>query len=279
MPPRSSNKSRKSVPKRSARKLRSRRVKNAAKKNLDTKFVQCVVEGSITPKQGVFVSNYLYGFVPLLDADPNYGVMSTDKFKVHQTLYDRVRINSMRIILTPKANTFDASQAQNDANLTLSGNGMIYSVIDRDGPGPWLTSGTAGDMPKLYEQYPSCVTKSLLKKLVRTYGTKWPKNMWLDTDPNQIVALEEVATRLGLFGGVTWYAENLVEDAGEVFNEPWGHMRIEYNCVFQGTKPTNTKVTDGVITITPIETSLEDAKANFSYFGSYYPQPEEEVPA
>ena len=123
MPP-SKSKSKKTTFKKVKRAI-AKQKKTAAKKNMDTKFVQVVLDRLVTPKQGVAVANYIYGFTPLLDSNGNNGVTSTDAFKLHATMYDRVRVNGMRITFIPKANTFDASAAQNDNDLTVSGSGLM----------------------------------------------------------------------------------------------------------------------------------------------------------
>jgi hypothetical protein len=43
-----------------------------------------------------------------------------------------------------------------------------------------------------------------------------------------------MAKELGLTGGVTMYADNLLEDNLEIINEPWATVVVEYNIVFQG---------------------------------------------
>lgn len=43
-----------------------------------------------------------------------------------------------------------------------------------------------------------------------------------------------MSRELGLQGGVTIYAENILEDSGEVYNEPWASVLVEHNIVFQG---------------------------------------------
>lgn len=251
---------------RAAKKVIGKQHKRAAKRNMDTKYVSCVLEGNITPKQGVGVANYLYGFVPVLDENAGQGVSSIINFNLHKAMYDRVRVNGYKITFIPKANVFSADAAQNDTNLTLTGSGTLLTIVDRDGPGPWLTT----NMVNTWNQYPSVQTRSLLKKQTRSYHIKYPKGVWLDTA--NIFEDTSLLNRLGLLGGVSFYAENLVEDAGEVFNEPWGLMRVEYHCVFEGLKPTNTTLdASGNIIMKPIETSFEDARANFTPWGEFYP--------
>jgi ACT domain-containing protein len=43
-----------------------------------------------------------------------------------------------------------------------------------------------------------------------------------------------MAKELGLTGGVTIYAENILEDNFEILNEPWATVVVEHNIVFQG---------------------------------------------
>jgi len=230
-----------------------------ATKNMDTHFLQVKTDGIVYPKQGVATSNYIYGFIPLLsDSSTFLNITSLTQFKQYCAMYDRVRINSVSIKFLPKANTFDAGAAQQDATLNVSGSGTYYTILDRDGPGPWVSNG----MPDLYKQYPSCKQTSVLKSHSRVYSVKYPTGVWLDT--SNIFSDSTLLNRLGLNGGLTYYGENLVEDNGEIYNEPWASMIIAYNCVFEGTKPTQVSFSGGVITITPVETSLSTAIANFS---------------
>lgn len=55
--------------------------------------------------------------------------------------------------------------------------------------------------------------------------------VWIDCDsPTQFALSRE----LGLQGGITIYAENVLEDNFETYNEPWASVLVEHNIVFQG---------------------------------------------
>jgi len=227
----------------------------ANKKNMDTKFLRVTAYSQVFPHQGALVSNYIYSFIPLMPTTANTWVLAEPQVKVHQTLYDEMRVNRMTVRYVPKANTLDQAAAQNDA-FNVSGNGMYYTAVDRDGPGPY-------DLAAI-QQYPSVRATSILKPCTRKYGVRWSNGEWLDT-ANPLVDLN-ILKRVGALGGCTQYAENILEDQLEVINEPWGTVQITWDLVFRGTKPQTTSVTDGVVTITPhTEVSYADAATKSTF--------------
>ena len=235
---------------RRAKKIVTKLRKKMAKKNLDTFFLKVKTTGMLAPVQGAAVSNYLSFFVPLLsNISGAIGVDKNAEFKLYQTLYDRVRINSVKVMLTPKANVFSQDAAQNDAALTLTGDGMLHSVIDRDGPPP-------GNIATL-SRYPSYRKQSLMKKMTRMYSIKYPTGVWLDAQ-TPFTDSQSTLNGLGLPGGCYFYAENLVEDKLEIWNEPVYEFNIEYNVVFCG--KTSAAIgydpDTGVVTLTPHDLSV-----------------------
>lgn len=233
---------------------RSKKVKSMASKNMDTKFVKAVFDWKITPAQGALVSNYVYNNYQLVAPTSVYtSVLNTKAYKTNAVLYDRVRINKIKVTYTPKANVFDAGNAQNDSQLTLSGNGMVDTAIDRDTILPWANTGVS----EAFQQYPSYRQFPAYKRFSRSYSVKYPTSVWLDTA--NIFEDSTLLKRLGLLGNIGVYAENLVEDKGEIFNEPYADVRIEYSMVFQGTKPTNISLdASGNVLISPIEPNESD---------------------
>lgn len=199
--------------------------KSKAKRNMDTFFLQVKNTGIITPTQGVAVSNYVYNAWSLDPTAPSSGMshLTNTEFILYQSMYDKYRINSVTVTVTPKANVFDAGQAQNDAAYTLTGDGMVHTCIDRDGIAP----------SNIYaiSRYPSYRKFSALKKFSRKYAIRYPTGVWIDCQtPGTFPAPKE----LGLTGGITIYAENLIEDKGELYNEPWAEVHVAYDIVFQG---------------------------------------------
>lgn len=207
-----------------AKKVVAKANRSKAKKNMDTFALKLRVQTSATPKQGTVVSNYMYLFWSLITATSVVGVTQLPEFILYRNLYDRVRINSMKLTFTPKANVLDQANAQNDGALTVNGDGMAHTVIDRDGAAPSNIARLS--RVASYQKY------SVLKKFSRAYSIKYPTGVWLDCQ--NIYRDPDLINQIGGDGGLTVYAENLLEDSLELFNEPVYDIQIEYNVVFQG---------------------------------------------
>lgn len=198
------------------------RVKKA-KQNMDTFFLKTKTLLTLTPAQGVSVSNYIYGgFVMNPGAGTNFYTNNAE-FNLYKLQYDKFRVNSVKLIVRPKANVLDQTNAQNDSNFTLTGDGMIHTCIDRDGLAPSSIS--------VISRYPSYKKYRVDKPFSRSYAIKYPTGVWLDCDDPATFSMSK---ELGLTGGITIYAEDLLEDSREVFNEPWAEVEVQYNIVFQG---------------------------------------------
>jgi len=206
-----------------AKKMITKLHKTKAKKNMDTFFLKCKTTALLTPTQGVATSNYYYGWYPLLQATGT-GIGTNSEFNLYRLQYDKVRVNSVKITITPKANVFDQGNAQNDTSYTLTGDGAIHTAIDRDGPAPSSTAAIS--------RYPSYRKYSVMKKFSRSFSVKYPTGVWLDCQ--NVFGNQSLIDQLGLAGSITVYGENFVEDKLELYNEPWAEVLIEYNCVFQG---------------------------------------------
>jgi len=218
--------------------------KKKAKKNMDTFFLRAKVQDTLVPSQGVLVANYLYRHLPLMDAASPLSVTNIPEFNLYRVQYDKVRINSVHIVVTPKANVLDVAAAQNDAAYMVNGDGLIHTVIDRD-------SGAPSNIAAL-ERYPSYRAYSQRKKFSRSYGITWTPGIWLDCQ--NIYQDTTLLNRMGCFGGITLYGENFMEDQLEITNEPWAKVEVYYNCVFQGkTSASLTVSDDGSITLRPHE--------------------------
>lgn len=215
--------------KKSFRRNHSRKVKSQAKQNKDTKFVRIEQTFTLKPSQGVKVANYVSWFPQLCDSTGSNPVAATSnpKFGLYAMMYDKVRVNRMKITVTPKANVLDQAVAQDDAAFQVAGDGLIHTCLDRNGPAPQVIQAI--------QMYPSYKSYSNLKKFVRTYSVKYPRDIWLDTKAGKIDFSDtSLPSRLGLFGGIMVYGENFLEDLGEIFNEPWATAKVEWDCVFQG---------------------------------------------
>lgn len=198
-----------------------------AKSNQDTHFLRCKTNVYLTPVQGTTVTNYIYAAFQLYTTGtvPTWDVRNNTDFKLYSKMYDRFRINRMNIRVTPKANVLDMANAQADGYLSLSGTNTIHTAIDRDGSVP--VSIDAFRKYSSYKQY------SLLKPFSRSYSVRWPRSVWLDCD--EFLSSDTQITRtIGCSGGITLYAENVLEEIGEGLNEPWAQVEITYDVVFEG---------------------------------------------
>lgn len=208
-----------------AKRMISKQRKTKAKKNMDTFFFKAKTVIGVKPQQGIATSNYLSVWFPILDSGTSaFSVTNNTEFNLYRTLYDKVRINSIKITVTPKANVLDAGQAQNDTAYNLTGDGVVHHVVDRDDCPP-------ANIARL-SRYPSYRKTSQLKSFSRMYSVKYPTGIWLDCQG--IYADTTLLNRLGLTGGIYTYAENILEDNLEILNEPFAQVTIEWNCVFQG---------------------------------------------
>lgn len=206
-----------------AKKVLGNKKMAKSKKGMDTFFQRCRSEGVLIPQQGVTVANYVFSSWGLLGEGADK-LTNNAQFQQNALIYDKFRVNRLRIQIKPKANVMDAAGAQNDTAYNLKGSGVLHSVIDRDGTGPSSISQMV--------QRSSYRKTSVLKNMTRSYAVKYPTNVWLDCQSPE--ALVETARQLGLYGGVTIYAEDFIEDNYEVFNEPWAEYTIEWDVVFQG---------------------------------------------
>jgi len=208
-----------------AKRMVTKQRKAKAKKNMDTYFLKCRNEFTAVPGQGTLVSNYLYLAYNL---DPTAGggnssFLGNAEFKLWALQYDKFRINSVKITVTPKANVLAQNDAQGDGTFNVTGDGLVHTCIDRDGAAP--------SSKALISRYPSYRKYSVMKPFSRSYAVKYPTGIWCDCDNP---AGFSMAKELGLQGGITVYAEGLLEDNFEINNEPWATVVVEYNIVFQG---------------------------------------------
>lgn len=240
------------------------KVKKAkAKKNMDTFFLACKYNLMMRAGQGVQVANYFYNVWNLLDPAGAGGlgpwsVHNIPEFKLYATLYDKVRVNSITVRWTPKANVLDQAIGQADSTYNVSGDGMVHTCIDRDGAAPSSITQI--------RKYSSYRAYSVMKKAQRTYSIKYPTGVWLDCQ--NLFSDMTLLTRLGATGSITMYAENLLEDNYELINEPWASVELTYNCVFQGKNSAAVSVGEGgSIILTPHTQLVNKAQSPLIYTG------------
>lgn len=207
-----------------AKKMVTKQRKAKAKRNMDTFFLKAKTVATITPSQGIATSNYVSQTFSL---DPTGSTGSTylnnAEFNLWRLQYDKFRVNSVKITVTPKANVLDQANAQNNNSFNLSGDGVVHTVIDRDGYAPQSTA--------IMSRYPSYRKYSVNKKFSRTYAVRYPTGIWCDCDTP---ANFRMGKELGLTGGISIYAENILEDNLEILNQPWAEVVMEWNIVYQG---------------------------------------------
>lgn len=232
-----------------AKQMVTKQRKTKAKKNMDTFFLKARTVLNVVPSQGTSVANYTHGLAQLLGG--NLGTNA--EFQFYRLQYDRFRVNSVIIKWTPKANVLDQASGQDDAKFNLTGDGMIHTVVDRDGQAPSSIAAMS--------RYPSYRKYSIMKKWSRTYSTTYPQSIWLDCqDP---FGNTQLISTLGLGGTVTWYGENFLEDNYEVWNEPIAEISLEWNIVFQGkTSGTLTFETNEAGEVTSVQIKPVDMTAN-----------------
>jgi len=206
-----------------AKKVVARVHKKKAKKNMDTFFFKSKVTATITPQQGALVANYIYNSFSLDPTGASAAYMQNSEFNLYRGLYDKFRVNSVRVTFIPKANVLDQVNNNNDQSFNTTGDGKIHHCVDRNGVAPSSISRIS--------RYPSYRTNSVLKRFTRTYSVKYPAGIWLECGNPAAFTMNK---ELGLTGGVTIYAENILEDTAEVYNEPWASVLVEHNIVFQG---------------------------------------------
>lgn len=208
-----------------AKRMVTKQRKVKAKKNMDTYFLKTKTLSNVVPIQAILpgVSNYVYLAYNLDPTSSSAQYLSNAEFNLWRLQYDKFRVNTVRIHVKPKANVFDQANAQNDASLNVTGDGLIHTAVDRDSNAP--------NSIALMSRYPSYKAYSVMKPFTRSYSVKYAPGIWIDCDSP---ATFELGKAMGLGGGITIYAENVLEENYEIFNEPWAEITIEYNIVFQG---------------------------------------------
>jgi len=227
------------------RRMRKRKPTKRAKalKNQDTFSLTCRSKATAIPQQGGLVSNYVYIFGKLIDVNASIGVLNNAEYKLYSTMYDQVRINKLVLKVMPKATNLGEDQAQND-NFNLTGDNIIHTVIDRNSEARMNT--------EVFARYSSYKKYSAEKDFRRSYSITYPDGIWLDcrSETSDTTLLQ----RLGALGGIYVYAESLLEDVSELFNEPWASVEWEYHCVFRGKNiSTLSFADDGTVSLSPPE--------------------------
>lgn len=217
------------------------RLANKRMNNMDDHTVVHKLAGSITPLQGLTVSNYVYSYwTPGITASPSPGqsnpLIGSAEFQLYRNLYDQFRVNRVTVRIIPRANVVDQTSliAQNDTGSITQGKGVYYTVEDRDGIAP----GYIGSMNK----YASVKVTRLTSKLTRSYSPSNSKVTWYDCqDP---AGLDQLQRSTGMRGGITIYAESLPEVTNAVLNSVWADVEVLYSVTYRGKAMVNLTVNE-----------------------------------
>lgn len=223
-------------------------LRRKASNNVDTTFKTIKLTSMITPAQGVSVSNYANVFFSPNPGTPGSITCALNKspeFNLYCQMYDQFRVHSVTIRVVPRYNVteltaFQASVDQLAGGLSV-GKSVYYTVEDRDGLAPAVIS--------TLKKYSSVRTHRIDKPMWRKYGVKYDSPYsWFDCqNPDQLTDVQKV---LGIFGGITLYAESLPEVFTTLLNKPWADVEVSYNLTFRGKALVQIAVgEDGAVTL------------------------------
>lgn len=217
---------------RKPRRVLRKRLQRKKSNNVETYFKQIKLTSVITPTQGVTVSNYVNFYVSPNPGTPGNLTCALNKspeFSLYCQMFDQFRVHSVTMRLKPRYNmteltAFQASVDQLAGGLSV-GKAVYYSVEDRDGIAPATIT--------TLKKYSSVRTHAIDKTMVRKYGVKYDGSYtWFDCQaPDQLTDIQKA---LGIFGGITVYAESLPEVFTTLLNKPWADIEITYNVSFRG---------------------------------------------
>jgi len=231
------------------------RVQRKKSNNVETYFKQIKLTSAVTPAQGVTVSNYVNVFLSPNPGTPGNITCALNKspeFNLYSQMFDQFRVHSVTMRLKPRYNMTELTALQASVDQLAGGlsvgKAVYYSVEDRDG----LAPATINTLKK----YSSVRTHAIDKPMVRKYGIRYDGGAsWFDCQaPDQ---LTDVQKALGLFGGITVYAESLPEVFTTIVNKVWADIEVTYNVTFRGKALVSIAVgDDGAVTLsqTPLET-------------------------
>lgn len=191
------------------------------------------VSSSITPAQGVTVSNYVCMFV-----SPNSGIGQNNmtmplgyspEYLLYCQMYDQLRVHSVTMKVIPRAtqteSVFLAVESEGAAPAVTVGKNVFYTVEDRD--------GVAAASIATLKKYSSVKTHSCVKPMSRTYRVKYDgPNTWLDCQNRDV--LNQITQTLGLQGGITLYGESFMENKNQILNSVWADLEVTYQLSFRG---------------------------------------------
>lgn len=215
---------------------RKPKAKKAAKRarkathNLETYRQVIKQTATITPAQGVTVSNYVNFFVSPVLFGGNYNTLSlsgSTEYALYNKMYDQMRVHSVTLKIIPRANMTEQSNliTLNDTAYLTAGKNIFYTVEDRDGIAPASI--------QTLKKYSSVKEHRNDKKMVRTYRVKYEgQNGWFDCQDTG--AMDQIQQNLGLLGGLTVYGESFIERSGQVLNSVWADVEVTYNMTYRG---------------------------------------------
>jgi len=232
---------------------KARKARRARMNNMDDHRVTIKMAGSLTPLQGLSVSNYVYtywtpGVFSTIPNGQSQSLSLSSEFGLYRNMYDQWRVNRLTVRIIPRANVVDATNliTQNDSSSITQGKGVYYTVEDRDGIAP----GYIGSLNK----YSSVKVNKLTSRLTRSYSPTNKDNVWYDCqDP---AGLDQLQRTTGMRGGITLYAESLPEVLNTVVNSVWADVEVSYDLTFRGKCLVNIITNqDGSVTVAPVDDS------------------------
>jgi len=170
---------------------------------------------------------------------------SSTEFALYRQMFDQFRVHSVSVKVIPKITQTESTamaQLQEQSTITV-GKAVYYTVVDRDGP--VLSSVSA------IKKYSSHRVHKITSTATRTFAVKYDgKDQWFDCQ--NINDMEDVQKSLGLWGGISVYAESLPEKLDTIINPVWADVEISYRMSFRGKALVGISVNaqDGSVTLT-----------------------------
>jgi len=213
---------------------------------------------TMKPTQTVLAgTNYLKYFFALWNPNSSSGVASIPEFRMWAGMYDRFRVTGVKIRVTPRIDSINqmavTASASNTAN---DGAGVYYVVKDRDSSAP-------SSIPQI-RRYKNTRVYKETKPCTASYNIKFPKGFWLDTNadyaPGSGTQGQTMMNQIGGAGGITVYAENILEKAGQIVNYTWADVEVTWTCAFQCYNPRTITVVDKVVSLAPRNEDVDGDK-------------------
>jgi len=228
--------------------------------NLDVYKFQIKQSFTLTPTQGATVSNY---FNVMVSPAPGDGIgaqsgalkVSTE-FALYRQMFDQFRVLGVTMKVMPKVTVSEtaAMTLASGTDMTV-GKCVYYTIIDRDGTVPSSISAI--------NKYSSRKVHKTTSSVTRSYNVNYEgKNTWFDCQ--NVNDMPDIQKSLGLWGGISVYAESLPEQTGTLFNLPWADVEIVYRLAFRGKSLVGVAVgDDGTVTLKQPDLTILDPVLTF----------------